>query len=345
MAQNPALSLPLALMVGWTTSIAYADRGTEAPEEEPAYEVQSGDTLGAIALRMGKTTDELVSLNPGLSPDRIRAGQVLRVLDQGRRVEHVVADGEVLSRIARQYEVSIADLLRWNPGVKPDRVRAGQKLKVFTRVPDSRSESVGTPTHGKLMFAAQLPPQPGYVVRNPERSWGTRETVRAIVDAFKSLKASDPRAPKVRVHDISLRDGGPIDDHQSHQSGRDVDITYFQKQAGSMCPLRQVAPSELDVERQWALVQYWLERGQAEAIFMDYDLQAKLYAYARSQGASHEQLMHWFQYPRGRSAALGIVRHAPKHADHMHVRFVCDATDPDCHMFRVMPINASIAVR
>ena len=132
---------------------------------------------------------------------------------------------------------------------------------------------------------------------------------------------------------------------QSHQSGRDVDITYYQRQVSDTCPLRRIAPYELDVERQWSLVRYWLDRAQAEAIFMDYDLQAKLDAYARKQGASHEQLMHWFQYPRGRSAALGIIRHAAKHDDHMHVRFVCDATDEACHMFRVMPINASLASR
>lgn len=318
------------------------------PEEEPAYEVQHGDTLGAIAQRLGKSTTQLLELNPGLSPDHIREGQKLRLEDLGalgRRVEHTVVLGESLTRIARQYEVKVADILKWNPKLQPDRVREGQKLLVYTQAPDSRSESIGSPTSGKLLFATQLPANPGYLVRNPERSWGTRETVRAITQAFTALRAKDPAAPKVRVHDISLKSGGPIDDHQSHQSGRDADITYFQKDAEGACPLRPVAPSVLDVERQWSLLQYWLERGQLEAVFIDYDLQAKLYKQARAQGASHEELMHWFQYPRGRTASLGIVRHAAHHADHMHVRFVCDATDPECHMFRVMPINASIAAK
>jgi LysM repeat protein len=331
-------------LAGFGTRVAHA----EELEQEPAYEVRRGDTLGAIASRMGKSTSELLELNPGLAPDRIREGQKLRLEDLGalgRRVEHVVVLGESLIRIAAHYEVKVRDILKWNPKLQPDRLREGQKLLVYTNAPDSRSESVGTPTQGKLLFAAQLPANPGYLVRNPERSWGTRETVRAITQAFSALRAKDPSAPKVRVHDLSLRTGGPIDDHQSHQSGRDVDITYFQKQVEGACPLRPVAPSLLDVEPQWALLQHWLERGQIEAAFIDYDLQAKLYQHARTHGASHDELAHWFQYPRGRSASLGILRHAPKHADHMHVRFVCDATDTECQMFRVMPINSSLAKR
>lgn len=78
-------------------------------------------------------------------------------------------------------------------------------------------------------------------------------------------------------------------------------------------------------------------------LLIDYDLRAKLYKHARAEGASHDELAHWFQYPRGRTASLGIPRHARNHADHMHVRFVCDATDPECQMFRVMPINSSLA--
>lgn len=344
MAARHWLGLTFVLLALAGASRARAGEPGEV-EQEPAYEVQRGDTLGAIARAVGKTIDELVVLNPGLSPDRVRAGQRLRTGDAGRRVEHVVASGETLSRIAAQYGVAVRDVLGWNPGAEADRIRAGQRLAIHTRVPDSRSESIGSPTHGKLLFAAQLPPHRGYVLRNPERAWATRETVDAIVAAFKALREADPKAPKVRVHDLSLRHGGPIDDHQSHQSGRDVDITYFQKNATKECPLRPIKPHELDVERQWALLQHWLDRGQLEAAFIDYDLQAKLYAHARAQGASREQLMHWFQYPRGRTAALGIVRHAPKHADHVHLRFVCDATDAACQMFRVMPIHGSVAAR
>jgi len=50
--------------------------------------------------------------------------------DVSRRiVSHKVARGETLSGIAERYEVSSADLRRWN-GIKGDRVKVGQVLKI-----------------------------------------------------------------------------------------------------------------------------------------------------------------------------------------------------------------------
>ena len=43
------------------------------------YTVQSGDTLGAIAVREKTTVDELLRLNPGIDPKALRAGQRIRV--------------------------------------------------------------------------------------------------------------------------------------------------------------------------------------------------------------------------------------------------------------------------
>lgn len=343
MSVRAAVVLTLIALLG--SGIVSAQEASLGSPEGPSYVVQSGDTLGAIALRVGKTQAELLSLNPELEPDRIREGQLLKIADFGRRIEHVIAPGEVLSRLAQRYDVTLRELTRWNPKLNPDRVRDGQKLTVYTRVPASRSESIGTPTRGKLLYGEILPVHAGYVVRNRERAWGTREAVDSLVKAFTALRAKLPEAPKVRVHDLSLRNGGPIDDHNSHQSGRDVDITYFQKRCDGPCGLHPVKPADLDVEAQWALMQHWLERGQLEAAFIDYALQAKLYAHARAQGAGREELAHWFQYPRGSSASLGIIRHAPRHADHMHIRFVCDHTDPTCEMFRVMPIHSTLATR
>lgn len=338
----PARAVRVLLLLGL---LASSPASAEEQEEGPSYVVQPGDTLGAIARKVGKTQSELLNLNPELEPDRIRDGQLIKIADFGRRIEHVIAPGEVLSRLAHRYEVSLRELTRWNPKLNPDRVRDGTKLVVYTRIPASRSESVGTPTRGKLLYGEVLPVHAGYLVRNRERAFGTRETVDSLVKAFTALRAKLPEAPKVRVHDLSLRSGGPINDHNSHQSGRDVDLTYFQKRCDGPCGLHPVKPSDLDVEPQWALLQYWLERGQLEAAFIDYALQAKLYQHARALGAGREELAHWFQYPRGSSASLGIIRHAPRHADHMHIRFVCDDTDAECEMFRVMPIHSTLAAR
>jgi murein endopeptidase len=259
--------------------------------------------------------------------------------------EYTVQQGETLSGIAKRNEIKLAELLRWNAGLNPDRIRAGQKLRMRGLPASSVSESIGTPNEGRLVDGRRLPRHPGYVIRTSERSFGTDEAVRGIVKAFDALRRRDPRAPKARVHDMSLRRGGPIEDHRSHQSGRDADISYFHSGCkGGSCDFRRIAPRDLDVKRTWSLLEYWLERDMLEAVFIDYRLQAPLYRHARSQGATRDQLAHWFQYPHGRTHVGGVVRHFPKHADHMHVRFACHPSDESCRSFRPL-LTASHAER
>ena len=75
----------------------------------------------------------------------------------------------------------------------------------------------------------------------------------------------------------------------------------------------------------------WLERGLLESLladgkveyaFIDYRLQRPLYRYARDiRKLSAEVLDAYFEYPKGKRARRGIIRHLKGHADHMHVRF------------------------
>jgi LysM repeat protein len=43
------------------------------------YVIRSGDTLGAIAERVGTTIDALVRLNPGIEPTALTPGEQVRV--------------------------------------------------------------------------------------------------------------------------------------------------------------------------------------------------------------------------------------------------------------------------
>jgi hypothetical protein len=155
------------------------------------------------------------------------------------------------------------------------------------------------------------------------------ETVLWMQDAFDSVREAHPRAPRVRVHDLSDHDGGRLYGHRSHQSGRDVDIAYYHERCNGPCSFRRVR-DDLDVATQWTLLRHWLVRDQVTAIFNDYRIQRPLYEEARRQGATRAQLSRWFQYPRGRTHSLGKIRHFPNHRDHLHVRFVCPETDEEC---------------
>jgi LysM repeat protein len=321
-----------------------AEERSAAAGDAEGYRVQTGDTLSGIAERLDVSVDELLRHNPDLNPDRIREGQRLVVRDGRRKLEHVVQPGETVSAVLARYKVRLHELKRWNPNLNPDRVRAGQSLLVYTEQPLSRSLSVGAPNQGRLLEPERLPPHAGYLIRERDRAWGTLETVQSIVSAFEAVRRQDPKAPRLKVHDISLRHGGAMTDHHSHQSGRDADIAYYQRECSAqVCGFRKIGPGELDTERTWALLKHWLETDATEAIFVDYALQAPLYRAARADGASPGELRKWFQYPSGPTHPLGVVRHFPRHADHMHVRFVCPDTDPDCVTFRPLFGGATAA--
>jgi LysM repeat protein len=264
---------------------------------------------------------------------------------------HVVAPGDSLSEIAARYHVPLRDLRAWNR-LEDDTIVVGRALALdaaSSRAAGRRhasaptthgpSESVGAPSSGSLEGGVQLTGHPAFVLRNRARAYATQRTIDRLRGGFDALLLAEPRAPRVRVHDLSLPDGGAIDDHQTHQSGRDVDITYYQRHGcrGEGCPLRTVAPGELDARRQWRLVHYWLSRGEIEVIYVDRTLQAPLYREARRRGATEAELERWFQYPRPASAAAGLIRHYPNHANHLHVRFACHASETRCEVSRSGP--------
>ena len=65
-------------------------------------------------------------------------------------------------------------------------------------------------------------------------------------------------------------------------------------------------------------------------IFLDYRLQKQFYQWAKKHGVKQKTLDWMFQYPRGRRAMRGVLRHEPGHADHYHIRFKCPRDDKDC---------------
>ena len=94
----------------------------------------AGETFFGIARRYGVTYSELLGANPGVDPQVIRTGQLLR-LPAGARAggaapgTHRVAAGESLWGIARRYDVTVERLRQANR-LSGDTVRVGQLLVI-----------------------------------------------------------------------------------------------------------------------------------------------------------------------------------------------------------------------
>lgn len=325
-------------VLGWAgaatadVELAFEKDGARGAVAGRSVAVRAGDTLTRIARYWDVSVDDVLRWNPDIEPDRIQVGRSLVLLDGRRRVRHLVQPGENLTRIAGHYHVSVAELVRWNTHVSRDRVPSGRRLVIYTPLPESRSQSVGTPHGGRLIHGVQLPPHhPRLLVTRPARAWGTAETVRAILHGLDAVAEGSPESCRIEVHDLSRRSGGALFGHRSHRSGRDADLAYFQRrpQAGA-CLIRRIGPADLDAERQWALFAEWIRSDQVSAIFMDYALQKPLYRAARAAGVTRKKLRRWLQYPRPVSQRRGLIRHHPRHADHVHVRFACHESDAEC---------------
>ena len=199
-----------------------------------------------------------------------------------------------------------------------------------------RGQSIGAPWSGELRNATRLKGGDGYFLRRPYRAYGTRTMVSHLRRAIKDTRSSHPKAHVLAVGDLSAETGGWISDHSSHRSGRDVDLgLYFRKKpAGYPESFVDATDKNLDRAATWALIRNLVstedDDGGVQVIFLDYDVQGILYRWGKENGVSEKRLARVFQYPHGRGAIAGLVRHEPNHKDHLHVRFKCPSADRNC---------------
>lgn len=142
--------------------------------EQVTYTIQRGDTMYRIALRYGVGIDELAEVNNIGDVTRIKAGQVLIIpglaqpttsvdvvnpLVAASPVIHTIARGESLAIIARQYGITVDEILIANNIVNPDRIYAGQELQIWT------AELSADPASS---LAETAPAEPEVVITEPE---------------------------------------------------------------------------------------------------------------------------------------------------------------------------------
>ena len=108
-------------------------------KKSKSYTVKKGDNLTDIADKFGVTVENIKDWND-LDKDVIYEGQVLKFYSSKKQSTektekkekekiHVVKKGETLARIADKYDVTIAEIKKWNK-LKSDEIEVGQKLVI-----------------------------------------------------------------------------------------------------------------------------------------------------------------------------------------------------------------------
>ena len=176
--------------------------------------------------------------------------------------------------------------------------------------------SVGTPNAGGLVNGVQAVASPLYTLVSPGDAWGTQETLNYLNTAVQAVHDEFPDTPPLALGDIGARHGGPLRPHISHQAGRDLDISFYYRD-GTHWYARGTREN-LDFPRLWAFVRAVIAKTDIDLILLDHGLQEPLKEYALSIGEDPTWLDQIFQ---GKGATRAIIRHAPGHATHLHLRF------------------------
>lgn len=119
-------------------------------EQEYTYHtISKGESLYSIARKYNTTIEKLQEWNNLPSPDKITAGQKLKIRNNNtpaapQKTEtvkkndatpstlyHTVQKGESLGRIAAKYHTTIEKIMEWNHLSNPDKIAEGQKLKII----------------------------------------------------------------------------------------------------------------------------------------------------------------------------------------------------------------------
>ncbi|NJO02061.1 MAG: LysM peptidoglycan-binding domain-containing protein [Bacteroidia bacterium] len=134
---------------------------TQGGQKYILYKVQPKETVFSISQKYDLTQERLIELNPSAA-DVLKVGQVLRLPYDANEVvnpkiltspntedaiRHKVKPGEWLSQIARDYQVEVEDIRKWNE-LNDDVIKPGQELIVG--IGTSKSKKKNNMSEGTL---------------------------------------------------------------------------------------------------------------------------------------------------------------------------------------------------
>lgn len=112
-----------------------ATKDEPAVEQFTSYMVKSGDTLFNISQQYNVRWDLLAEINGLTEPFLLHPGQVIKIpqttTSQVPNKIYTIAEGDTLASIAKQYNVTVDDIVAVNPNLqKSDLITVGQVIKL-----------------------------------------------------------------------------------------------------------------------------------------------------------------------------------------------------------------------
>lgn len=130
-----ALLIPLSALGTYNGQpFARPERHTGSKQRKVFYTVRKGDTFWEIARRFSVRSTDIARCNHLRTSSTLHPGQRLVIKSRKTRhnapIHYTVKKGDSLFRISRKFNVSIADLRKWNQGKMGKFLLPGQKLHI-----------------------------------------------------------------------------------------------------------------------------------------------------------------------------------------------------------------------
>jgi penicillin-insensitive murein DD-endopeptidase len=197
--------------------------------------------------------------------------------------------------------------------------------------------TVGVPNRGVLTEAEELPVRgDGFERYRPQSNhyFGRPRLVHALEKAAADVAREAPGGAPLSIGDLSAKTGGRIPGHDSHRSGRDVDILFLVMTPAGI-PISSpgfvriegdglgVVPDgkdyiRIDIDREWLLLRSLLTSPEigVQFMFVCREVEALLIDHARALGEPADLV--W----RAETVMLQPSDSLP-HDDHVHLRIAC----------------------
>lgn len=203
------------------------------------------------------------------------------------------------------------------------------------------SRSVGAPDRGRLENGRPMQDSEHYVRLSGEGvQWGTDELVGLLERGAERLQRTED-GPRLLVGGLSLQRGGRFPPHDSHQSGRDADVSMFYTDLDgeSVATSRFIDLDErtgcgrdddhqlrcLDPRRTFLFIVALLEdeTTRVRFVLIAGDLRQLVLAAGRRADVSDEMLQRVEEVTATRQGSAA-------HRSHLHIRIECPEDDAGC---------------
>ncbi|MFP4661091.1 MAG: LysM peptidoglycan-binding domain-containing protein [Halanaerobiales bacterium] len=184
-----------------------------------AYTVRTGDTLWKISQKTGLSIEEILEKNNLNNPGSIYVGQKLKLSDDNASndnnnvsyIRYKVKTGDLLWKIARNYDVSVQEIINLNNIKSPYYINIGQTI----RIPgEEEKEEANTPAEKSYFYYTV---KSGDILWNISQKYGT--TVQELVKLNDIKNSYDLYAGRKLI--VPLNENQPTDGSNDNDDNDD----------------------------------------------------------------------------------------------------------------------------